>query len=102
LAWVSAIIHQNSRRQNRLLFTRVLEALAPAGRIVIRDLLMDASRTLPLAGALFAVNMLVATEGGGTFSFDEFAQDLTASGFTDVEMVHQGQAMDSLVRVRKG
>ena len=62
---------------------------------------MDASKTKPLAGALFAVNMLVGTEGGGTFTFDEFAQDLTSAGFTNVELVHQGNVMDSLVRARK-
>lgn len=101
-AWLSAIAHQNSRQQNRLLYRKIHSALAAGGTLVIRDIVMDVTKTQPPAGALFAVNMLVATEGGGTFTFDEFAQDLTASGFTDVELVHQGQAMDSLVRARRG
>jgi hypothetical protein len=45
--------------------------------------------------------MLGGTEGGGTFTFDEFSQDLTAAGFTNIELVHWGQAMDSLIRARK-
>jgi len=100
-AWLSAIAHQNSREQNRALYRKTYSALAAGGSLVIRDVVMDASRTMPPAGALFAVNMLVATEGGGTFTFDEFSQDLSAAGFTDVELVHQGQAMDSLIRARK-
>ena len=81
LAWVSAIVHQNSRAQNRALFAKVFAALAPGGRIAIRDILMEEDRTRPVAGALFAVNMLVATEGGGTFTFAELREDLEAAGF---------------------
>jgi precorrin-6B methylase 2 len=100
-AWLSAIAHQNSREQNRSLYRKVHAALTAGGSLVIRDVVMDASKTQPVAGALFAVNMLVATEGGGTFTFDEFTQDLNAVGFTNIELVHQGQAMDSLIRARK-
>jgi len=100
-AWLSAIAHQNSREQNRVLYRKVHAALVAGGSLVIRDVVMDTSRTQPLAGALFAVNMLVGTEGGGTFTFDEFSQDLNAAGFADVELVHQGSAMDSLIRARK-
>lgn len=101
-AWLSAIVHQNSRAQNRLLYRKIHSALAAGGTLVIRDIVMDATKTQPPAGALFAVNMLVGTEGGGTFTFDEFAQDLLSAGFTNVELVHRAEAMDSLVRARKG
>ena len=101
LAWVSAIIHQNSREQNRALFASVLRALVPGGRIAIRDTIMDPSRTSPVAGALFAVNMLVGTEGGGTYTFDEVREDLEAAGFTDVALLRREPAMNSLVAGRK-
>jgi hypothetical protein len=101
-AWLSAIAHQNSRAQNRVLYRKICLALVAGGTLAIRDTVMDASRTQPPAGALFAVNMLVGTEGGGTFTFDEFQEDLTAAGFAEVQLVHQGDAMDSLVRARKG
>ena len=41
LAWVSAIVHQNSRAQNRALFANGVQALMPGGRIAIRDILME-------------------------------------------------------------
>jgi hypothetical protein len=62
---------------------------------------MDSSRTRPPAGALFAVNMLVGTEGGGTFTFAEFEEDLTSAGFRDIRLIHQDQAMNSLIRASK-
>jgi len=100
-AWVSAITHQNSRRQNRTLFARVHAALAEDGVIAIRDVVMDNSRTSPAAGALFAVNMLVGTESGGTYTFDEFQQDLLHAGLTNVTLIHHDERMNSLIRAQK-
>ena len=101
LAWVSAIVHQNSRAQNRALFAKVFHALTPGGRIAIRDILMESDRIRPVAGALFAVNMLVATEEGGTFTFDELRQDLEAVGFTQAAVLKQDEAMNSVVVAKK-
>ncbi len=101
LAWLSAIVHQNSRPQNRSLFTKVFEALDAGGRIAIRDILMDVTRTEPVSGALFAVNMLVATEGGGTFTFEELSADLEAAGFKQATVLRRDEAMNSVVAARK-
>ena len=101
LAWISAIVHQNSRAQNRQLFTAVFGALRAGGQILIRDILMGDSRTTPVAGALFAVNMLVATEGGATFTFAELREDLEAAGFADVAVLRRDDAMNSIVCAKK-
>jgi precorrin-6B methylase 2 len=101
LAWISAIVHQNSREQNRTLFASVFRALVPGGRIVLRDVVMEESRTEPAAGALFAVNMLVGTEEGGTYSLREMREDLEVSGFAGVELLRRDPAMNSLVAARK-
>jgi hypothetical protein len=100
-AWLSAIAHQNSRAQNRDLYKKIHTALAAGGLLAIRDIVMDASHTQPVGGALFAVNMLVATQGGGTFTFEEFREDLTGAGFSDVRLVHRDETMNSLVTARK-
>jgi precorrin-6B methylase 2 len=101
LAWLGAICHQNSRLQNWDLFANVHKALADGGFVVIRDMVMDTSHTNPVAGALFAVNMLVGTEGGGTYTFDEYREDLSAAGFSEVRLVHREESMSSLIRARK-
>jgi len=101
LAWVSAIAHQNSRKQNRDLFAKVHAALTEGGHAVIRDIVMDPSRTAPQTGAIFAVTMLVATPAGGTYTLDEYTEDLESAGFTDVALVHRDEFMSSLIRAKK-
>jgi len=101
LAWVSAIIHQNSPDQNLDLYRKVFRSLIPGGRIVIRDHVMESDRTKPLEGAVFAVNMLVATEGGGTYTFDEIRDGLFRAGFSRINFIRQGEHMDSLIEAFK-
>jgi SAM-dependent methyltransferase len=100
-AWVSAIVHQQSREQNRRLFAKVHAALEPGGRIAVRDVVMEPCRTRPAMGALFAINMLVNTESGGTFTFDELSEDLRTAGFRDAELVIPSDDMNSVVSARK-
>ena len=75
--------------------------LAPGGRIMIRDIVMESDRIAPPEGALFAVNMLVATASGGTFTIDEFTEDLQASGFRDVKLLVKDAWMNSVVEAAK-
>jgi ubiquinone/menaquinone biosynthesis C-methylase UbiE len=96
-AWVSAIIHQHSREESRQLFAKVFRALEPGGQIGIRDIVMEPCRTRPLLGAMFAVNMLAATERGGTYTFDEITDDLQAAGFVNPELRVKAEDMSSVV-----
>jgi len=98
LVLLSAIIHQNSRPQNRELFGRCHDALTPGGIVLIRDIVMEADRVHPPAGALFAVNMLTGTSGGGTWTLEEIRQDLSAAGFADVTLLRRDAGMNSVVR----
>lgn len=101
LAWVSAIVHQHSRKHNRELFAKVAAALQPGGKIAVRDVVMEPSRTRPVLGAMFAINMLVNTATGGTFTFEELAEDLRAAGFADPELRIQHEAMNSVILATK-
>ena len=99
--WLSAIAHQNSRQQNQQLFSKLYTVLENGGKLVLRDVVMDESRTKPEGGALFAINMLVATEGGGTYTFDEFRMNLLNAGFTNITLVQQDEFMNSLISAVK-
>lgn len=101
LAWVSAIIHQNSRAENRKLFGKIFRALAPGGWVAMRDIVMESDRVAPVSGALFAVNMLVSTRGGGTFTFSEIRDDLHAAGFGPARLLRRDPAMNCVVAARK-
>jgi len=97
LVWVSAIIHQNSREQNRELYRRIAEAMKPDGVVLVRDIVMEEGRAAPVAGALFAVNMLVGTEGGTTYTLAEIREDLRAGGFTNVRLIRHDEGMHSVI-----
>lgn len=101
LAWVSAIIHQNSLEQNVELYGRVFRALRPGGRIVVRDHIMSPDRTAPRPGAMFAINMLVATPGGGTYTEEEVADGLRAAGFHGVRLLQPDQRMNGLIEATR-
>jgi SAM-dependent methyltransferase len=100
-AWVSAIIHQHSRAESVALFRKIHAALVPGGRIAIRDVVMQSDRTRPVFGALFAINMLVNTATGGTFTFDEIAEDLTTAGFHSPRLAVPADDMTAVVEATK-
>jgi len=97
IALVSAIIHMNSPEQNVDLYKKIFDALVPGGRIVIRDHVMKPDKTAPKSGALFAVNMLVATPGGGTYTYEEIQTDLRAAGFENIKLIQEADRMMGLV-----
>ncbi|MCX5813332.1 MAG: methyltransferase [Proteobacteria bacterium] len=101
LTLLSAIIHQNSEEDNFRLYQRVFRALEPGGTVLIRDHVMDESRIYPPAGTLFAINMLVQTRGGDTYTFQEIKETLEKAGFVDVKLIRTGEKMDCLVEARK-
>lgn len=100
-ALLSAVIHQNSPNENLLLFRNIHSALPPGGVLLIRDHIMDESRLKPPAGALFAINMLINTHGGDTYTYDEVKHFLREAGFSEINLIKSGDRMDCLVEARK-
>jgi predicted O-methyltransferase YrrM len=100
-ALLSAIIHQNSPEQNLELYRKIFRALEPGGIVIIRDHIMNESRTWPPEGALFAINMLVNTRGGDTYTIGEVEKTLGEAGFVDIKPVRSGERMDCLVVATK-
>ena len=82
IATLGQILHSEGEQRSRALLRRTHAALAPGGTIAIAEHLVDADRRGPLNGLIFAVNMLVNTEAGATFSFAEIAGWLGNAGFT--------------------
>jgi (2Fe-2S) ferredoxin/predicted O-methyltransferase YrrM len=87
LVFVSAICHMLSPAGNLDLLRRGREALAPGGRIVIQDFILEPDKTAPRFAALFALNMLVGTRAGASYSQPEYAAWLAEAGFCDIRHV---------------
>jgi SAM-dependent methyltransferase len=90
LVFLSAIIHIYSPPRNQRLFRRIHEALSPGGRLVVHDFIMDEDRSGPLTGALFALNMLVATEAGDTYTESEVRDWMEQAGLSNVRREDTG------------
>jgi (2Fe-2S) ferredoxin/precorrin-6B methylase 2 len=84
LVFVSAICHMLSPAENLDLLRRCHEALAPGGRVVVQDFILEPDKTAPRFAALFALNMLVGTRGGASYSEPEYAAWLAEAGFHEI------------------
>lgn len=85
LVFLSAIIHGNSSQENQALFNKVSKALNSGGRIVVSDFIMNDGRTGPAFGAFFALNMLVNTPQGDTYTESEIKAWMTTAGMSFVK-----------------
>jgi SAM-dependent methyltransferase len=81
VATLGHILHSEGIERSKALLAKTFRALAPGGTIAIAEFLVNADRTGPLGGLIFAVNMLVNTDCGDTFSFEEISAWLREAGF---------------------
>ncbi len=100
LAFAGAIIHQYTRAENREFYRKIHRALLPGATLLIRDVFVDETRTRPVSGALFAINMLTACDGG-TYTFAEMEEDLSEAGFEKVELARNDAGMNAIIRARR-
>jgi SAM-dependent methyltransferase len=83
IATLGHIVHSEGESRSRALFDKTFAALAPGGTIAIAEWLVNDQRTEPLPSLIFAVNMLVNTDAGDCYSFNELRGWLRAAGFRD-------------------
>lgn len=85
LALLGNIVHSEGERSSRDLFRRLHDALRPGGRIVVIDMIPNDERTGPPFALMFAINMLVNTQEGSTYTLSEYTDWLKGAGFSRVE-----------------
>jgi SAM-dependent methyltransferase len=100
--FMSNIIHSEDEATNSLLIAKCFRALAPGGLLAIKDHVMDSGLTVPAAGAVFSLYLLLTTTGRD-YSFDEIGNWLRDTGFTDVrvEILPSPPFSSSIVLARK-
>ncbi len=87
VATLGHILHSEGETKSKALLRKVFGALAPGGTIAIAEFLVNADRTGPVMPLLFAGNMLVNTDEGDTFSFEEISSWLSDAGFTNARLL---------------
>lgn len=84
LIFISQVLHAYDEQVNVKLLRKCVNALNPAGRIIIQEFFISPERTSPRSAALFSINMLVNTEGGRCYSIHEIRSWLEKNGFKRV------------------
>jgi (2Fe-2S) ferredoxin/SAM-dependent methyltransferase len=97
LVLLNAICHMFSPEQNQRLFRRACQALAPGGRLVVQDFLLNRDKTGPLNAALFSLNMLVGTDSGACYSDSEYTSWMITSGFKEAQRIRLAGPSDLII-----
>jgi cyclopropane fatty-acyl-phospholipid synthase-like methyltransferase len=80
IVYISNIIHMLSPDQTLELLIKATGALAPGGRVLVKDFFLEDSRTGPPFAAQFSVNMLVVTRGGRSYTRGEMDRMFSEAG----------------------
>jgi len=83
--FLSNIVHGENEQRNQALIGKLAGNLKANGRIVIKDHILDQSRTHPPVGAIFSMLMLLTTDGGRCYSLDEISTWLQSAGLRRIE-----------------
>ncbi len=80
---MSNIIHSFSSAENAGIVKKVYDALVPGGALIIKDFILENDRSGPAFSLICALHMLVHTEGGNTYTYDEIGEWTAAAGFEE-------------------
>lgn len=87
LVYMSQILHSNSREQNAELIKKAGRSLNSGGQIIVQEFVVNECRVSPPGPVLFALNMLVGTAAGDTFTEREITGWFADAGLTQIRRV---------------
>jgi len=85
LILISQIFHAYDAKTCISMLKKCRQALNRGGKVVAQEFLLDETHTSPPWGALFAINMLVNTPGGRTYTTKEMTGWMNKAGFRDMK-----------------
>jgi SAM-dependent methyltransferase len=100
-ALLSNIVHGLGPETNVALLSRVRDALAPGGRVMLKDFFLDDLRAFPEEAAFFGVRMLLHTREGRTYSAQEMSELARRAGFEREDFTFVPTGVFGLLTVRR-
>jgi len=85
LVLISQIFHAYDMQTCISMLKKCHQALKRGGKVVVQEIFLDETHTAPPWGALFAINMLVNTPGGRTYTPKEMTGWMNTAGFRDMK-----------------
>lgn len=81
------ICHSEGERWSQTLIKKCFRALKGKGKLLIMDYLADEKKQPELLPSLLALNALLGTDEGDTFSFDQYRRWMLDTGFREAQVV---------------
>jgi SAM-dependent methyltransferase len=95
VVWMSHILHSSGPEACQLLIEKAVDVLLPGGLILIHDFWLNESGDGPLFPALFALNMLVRTDQGRSYTEAEANEMLKSAGLKNIRRLELNLPNDS-------
>lgn len=80
VAWLSQVLHGETVAEAAKLLKNAAACLIPGGLLCVQEFVLDDDRGGPSHAALFALNMLVGTTGGQTYTSQELTSMMREAG----------------------
>jgi len=93
--FLSNIIHGENYSRNAMLIRKLAVNLKAGGRLILKDHILDDSRSQPPVGAIFSLLMLLTTDGGRCYSFTEIESWMQEAGLARIEHIELPAPMTS-------
>ena len=87
IVFLANIIHGEGYEENERLIAKLSSNLEAAGRIVIKDHILDSTQAHPPVGAIFSLLMLLTTRSGRCYTFEEVRSWLVKAGLKHVRQI---------------
>lgn len=84
---ISNIVHFQDEEDNKKLLKKAHNALQEGGMVIIHDSILDEGKTSPKSAAIFAIHMLLRSDGGRTYMWSEIEAWLEETGFTEPQRI---------------
>ncbi|MDI9571399.1 MAG: methyltransferase [Pseudomonadota bacterium] len=95
VAWLSQVLHGEGPEACRRMIDKTAKSLVSGGIILIQEFILDDALDGPLHPALFALNMLVGTREGRSYSEGQIREMMNAAGFRDIRRLPLRSPNDS-------
>jgi hypothetical protein len=98
VVWMSHILHAEGPVSCRQLIAKAAAAMESGGMMIIHDFILADTMDRPMFPALFALNMLLGTDSGQSYSESQIRQMMERAGLSQIERLdYQGPTDSSII-----
>lgn len=98
VVWLSHILHAEGPDKCRQLIAKAAAVMESGGMMIVHDFILTDTMDGPMFPALFALNMLLGTESGQSYSESQIRHMMEAAGLSHIErLAYQGPTDSSII-----